>query len=46
MKANYLSNIPSEDKKVLVSMTTNLLNRNNIEIECISTARTDEEYIQ
>jgi acetolactate synthase small subunit len=41
MKANYLLNILSEDKKGLVSTITNLLNRNNIEIECISTARTD-----
>jgi acetolactate synthase small subunit len=41
MKANYLLNILSEDKKGLVSMITILLNRNNLEIECISTARTD-----
>jgi acetolactate synthase small subunit len=41
MKANYLLDILSEDKKGLVGMVTTLLNRNDIEIECISTARTD-----
>ena len=41
MKANYLLNILSEDRKGLVSIITGMLNRKGIEIESISAARTD-----
>ena len=41
MKANYLLNVLSEDKKGLVSSITNLLNRKGIEMESICTGKTD-----
>jgi len=41
MKTHYLLTILSEDRKGLVSIITSILNRKGIEIESISTARTD-----
>ncbi|MES2113219.1 MAG: hypothetical protein V4577_30995 [Bacteroidota bacterium] len=41
MKTNYLLTILSEDRKGLVSIITNMLNRKGIEIESISAGRTD-----
>ena len=41
MKANYLLSILSEDRKGLVSIITSMLNRKGIDMESISTARTD-----
>lgn len=41
MKASYLLNILSEDRKGLVSIIAGMLNRKGIEIESISAAKTD-----
>ena len=41
MKTNYLLTVLSEDRKGLVSIITNMLNRKGIEIESISAGRTD-----
>lgn len=41
MKSNYLLSILSEDRKGLVSIITSMLNRKGIDMESISTSRTD-----
>jgi acetolactate synthase small subunit len=41
MKTNYLLTVLSEDRKGLVSIITNMLNRKGIVIESISAGRTD-----